>query len=94
MMYQYNFIIHNQINNYQNATASPKKIYKSQKINNILSTNMTKVICKDVKIGIPQGCVLDLILFLIFTNAIAQSVNDVSCNIFADDATLYAIANM
>ncbi len=34
------------------------------------------------------------IFFLIFINGMVQSVNDVFCKHFADDAILYAIANV
>ena len=48
----------------------------------------------EIIVGVPQGSVLGLILFLLFINDITQSLNsNCTCNIFADDVVIYTTGN-
>ncbi len=66
-----------------------KNYLKSRK--QVVCCNGSTLNPKDVQIGVLQGNVLGLILFL--KNYIVQSVNDVFYNFFADDVILYAITS-
>ena len=46
-----------------------------------------------ISFGIPQGCVLGLTLFTLFTNDLPSSVSSGSVYMFADDTTVYCISD-
>ena len=43
--------------------------------------------------GVPQGSILDPILFLLYVNEFTQYIGNQNCNIFADDAMIYSFGN-
>ncbi len=43
----------------------------------------------DVNLGVPQGAILGVVLFLIYINDICKSISDAIILLFADDALLY-----
>ena len=44
---------------------------------------------QDIILGVPQGYVFGLLLFLVFINDLALII-ELACKLFADDTTLYA----
>ena len=46
--------------------------------------------CVEIKAGVPQGSVLELLLFLLYINDIVHVINS-NIRLFADDTTIYII---
>ncbi len=55
--------------------------------------NNTKSTTKPVTCGVPQGSVLGPLLFIIYTNDLANSLTYTHAILFADDTTIYANSN-
>ena len=54
--------------------------------------NGTKSSAERVEYGVPQGSVLGPLLFLIYTNDIAESTKDYKLRLFADDSNIFVVA--
>ncbi len=48
---------------------------------------------RDVTCGVPQGCVLGPLLFIIYTNDLPNAIKLSHCILFADDTTIYCSSN-
>ena len=58
------------------------------------STNGKKSSCNTIKYGVPQGSVLGPLLFLIYTNDVANALDsDYKLRLFADDSNVFIVSD-
>ena len=64
------------------------KNYLNERRQYVLCNNKESDV-REVVTGVPQGSALGPLLFLIFVNDFPQHIRNASCNLFADDASVY-----